>query len=183
MSKRRLPWYTVDTKSEAAAKSAGFMGIAMFLRIVYFFAMTRLEDTDQFMLIFGLVLPVAVEITYLILMKGLRQNNLWLYAITGAVQMVILIVLCFQYQNTLRLVLGILVYLLCGAGLIVMALGLIKNKLVLWSILAVAVGKVLFYNLVQNILGLRIIPLVFEMAAVMELLALCALAASVKKRK
>lgn len=175
--------YKMDPKSETADKAAGLLGVGMFLRIVYFFALTRLESVGAFMLIFGLILPVIAEVAFIVMLKGLRLNNPWLYAATGAALCIVMLVLSFQYNSVLRLVLAILIYLACCGSLIAMVMGFLPNKAVKWGFIAVAAGRLVFFNIVQNVIGFHPVALVFEAAAMLELLALSGFAATLYTRK
>lgn len=172
MNKLKRVRYDMDPKSKTADTAAGLMGIGMFLRIVYFFALTRLETVDVFMLVFGLVLPLIAQTAFIVMLKALHLNNPWLYAVVGAFHCVVLLILCTQYAGLLRLILGIVMYLACGAGLVVTALGIVNNKLIKWGFFAVAAGRLVFFNIVQNVFGFHPVTLVFEVAAMFELLAL-----------
>ena len=183
MSKFKPIRYRMDPKGKAADTAAGLMGIGMFLRIVYFFALTRLESVGAFMLIFGLILPLIAEVGFIVMLKGLRLNNPWLYAATGAALCIVLLVLSFQYSSVLRLVLAILMYLVCGGGLIAMVMGFLPNKAVKWGFIAVAAGRLVFFNIVQNVIGFHPVALVFEAAAMLELLALSGFAATLTEKK
>ena len=183
MSDFKLIRYRMDPKGKAAENAAGLMGIGMFLRIVYFFALTRLESAGAFLLIFGLILPLIAEVAFIVMIKGLRLNNPWLYAIVGAFLCLVLLVLGFQYGNVLRLVLAILLYLAGGGALVAMVMGFLPNKAVKWGFIGVAAGRLVFFNIVQNVLGFHPVVLVFEVAAMFELLALGCFAATLTEKK
>ena len=172
MSDFKLIRYRMDPKSKAADTATGLMGIGMFLRIVYFFALTRLESVGAFMLVFGLFLPLIAEVAFIVMMKGLRVNNPWLYAFVGALLCLVLLVLGFRYGSVLRLILAILIYLACGGGLVAMVMGFLPNQAVKWGFIIVAASRLIFFNIVQNVLGFHPVALVFEAAAMLELLAL-----------
>lgn len=183
MSKKKLIRYKMDPKSAAADRAAGLMGIGMFLRIVFFFALTRLEAAGAFMLIFGLILPLVAEVAFIVLLKVLRFNNPQMYILIGALICGVLTVLSFQYAGVLRMILGILVYLGCCGGLMAMIMGFVPSNWVKWGFWAVAAGRFLFFNLIQNVFGLHPAALVFEAAAMLELLALSFFTDTLKSKK
>ena len=183
MNMKRALHCRIDFKGEQVAKTAGLMGIAMFLRIVYFFALTRLEQVGAFLLIFGLTLPVLIEVAYIVMLKVLRFPNAIAYTMMGTGLCLVLFVLSFQYAGILRLILGLFVYLVAGGALMAMILGFVPAKMVKWGLIGLAAGRLIFFNLFQNLFGLHLVTLVFEAAAMVELLALATFTTTLKMKK
>ena len=183
MARRKTKRFWIDLGSEQVSNMACVMGVALFLRIAYFFGFTRLESAGFMHITFGLVLPLILEAGFLVLIKGVRFRNTELYGLLGAGICLMLFFQCFRYESVLRMALGFSACLGCGATMIAMLRGLVDQRTVKWIFIGVAVGRLVLFNIVQNLLGLHLITLIFEVSAMFDLVALGLFAGCVQSKK
>ncbi len=171
----------VDFDQDTPFKAAALMGVALFLRIAYYFGFTRLETAGFLSITAGLILPVLIGAGYIVLLRGLRFNAPGIYALMGVGLCLTLFLQSFLYAGLFRVFLGISFYLICGTAILGFAMGFLQNSVVYWLLILVAVGRVLFFNLFQNVFGLHFITLIPETAAVCELISLAILIKSIDR--
>lgn len=172
MGKQLKCAYKIDYDSTNVQRAVVLIGWAMFLRIVYFFALTKLEQAGFFRICFGLVLPLLTEATFLVMIRGLQKKNTWLYCIMASVMGLWLLIQAFGTGDVLRTIAEILLYILCTAAPMMLFYGYIPKNIAKWLLVGAAVARLLLFNLVQNFFGLHWITLVFEISAMLELVGL-----------
>lgn len=171
MGKRRKLRVAMDFDKPQPNVAATCMGIAFFLRIVYYLGFTRTEAMGFGKLLMLFLLPLALEIAFMVMLRGLKRNAPTLYGIMGVAYCLLLIVGSFWYGNVPRTVLAVIAYALCGAGLYTAMNGLLEKRIAATACFVTLAIRLLAFSLGEYILAFRLIAFLPEAAA------LCAIAA------
>lgn len=118
---KRIATYKVNMESTWITASAMLMGLAFFVRAVYFLAMGG-TDAGAANVVFLMVLPMILEAGWFVLLKGVKLNAAGIYGILAMVTCVLLAVQNFFGGNVLQMVLGVIAYLLVS-GLMFLVVG------------------------------------------------------------
>lgn len=167
--------YRTDLEGRGTGLCACFMGMAFFLRCVYYFGFTRTEEVGALELIFMLVLPMALEGAFMVLLKGVRMDAPGLYGILAVGGCLLLIFQCFLYESILRMVVEILLYLVCGGLMLGVSAGYLSKELAMTAFFTTAAVRFLLI-LKPYILSLRLVALLPEAAGLCVVLGLGCLA-------
>ena len=183
MIRKMMRRYRVYPGEETMINLSCVLGVALFVRIVYFFGFTRLEEAGFFAIAVGLVLPLLLETAFIVLLRGVRYHKSDVYLCLSTAMCLVLFLLCFRYVGILRAILGFVSYLACIAAIFAMLSNMLSEKIVKWIFFGVALGRLLIFNLFQNVLGLHLITFMFETAGILDIVAMGMLVGSLKKKK
>ena len=148
MNLKKYGDFPVDFKSKHAVAAGGFMGLFIFLRMLYYFGFLKFSEAGAGELILLLILPLLVGIAFLVLYSGIRLNAPGIYGILGAIFCVFLILWSLFTGDVLRIILAVLWYLLAGTMLLGTAGGFLPdNGFAAVSFGAAAVIRVLLFTL------------------------------------
>ena len=172
MANKKTLHYKMDFENSKLWVAAAMMGASFFLRVAYFFGFTRLEDVGAWNLLAFLILPVVVELAFMVLLRGIRLNAPGVYGILGAAYCFLQLLQSFQYGDVLRTVLAVVAYIGCGALLFITAGGMLKKGFAVAALIVTALVRLLAFDLSAYILKLRLISFLPEAAAICGLLAL-----------
>lgn len=161
----------VDVDSRNVVYAATLMGASFFMRSVFYFGLSRLEELGAGELLLSMILPMLLELGFLILLRGVRLNVPNVYSSMGAVYCLLLLLQSFGHGSILRTILEIVIYLACAALLVLVGMKLMKNELAAIAFFAAALVRILF-DLGPYIFKFRLIALLPEAAAISGLLAL-----------
>ena len=161
--------YQIDFNGKWAQPAALLMGLAFFLRLVYYLCLVSLHDCGFGEILFSMLLPLLLTCGYIILLRVLKTNAPGIYGIIGAALCLLLLINSFWCGDPLRIVLSILIYLSAGLILLATAGGYLPGKL-LSSVLFVLplICRLLFYSLGK----LGIIPWFLEASTLFILASL-----------
>lgn len=123
--------------SSWANSSAVCMGIAVFVRTVYYFGLTNLRDFSGFDLAVQVVLPMIVAAAYLILIRGLRLNS---PVLTGAIILVFSVNYLLVMRTSATSIVGGILLVLTSILFLVTGLGYIPARYPLTILAAVMVA-------------------------------------------
>lgn len=164
---KRYYRYRIDFDGKAVWLSGICMGIAVFLLAVCYLLVRELTEVGVVRQIFLLWLPVALCLTYIVLIRIVRWNAPGAFAILGAVMCAWLMITAIFAGGVGRIILAVLVYLLCGGVLILSAGGFLPGRLpATVCFAAVLAGRLLIFALGK----------VSGIAWLEELAALCVIA-------
>lgn len=172
MGKQIKSVYRFDDSAPQIQRAVVLIGWAMFLRIAYFFAFTKLEEAGFFRICFGLVLPLLTEAAFLVLLRGVRMKNSWLYCVILGVMMLWMLIQSFGCGDVLRMIAEIFLYILCAAVPLMLFYGFLPKQIGKWVLFGTAIARLILFNLVQNFFGLHWITLIFEVSAMLELVGI-----------
>ena len=183
MAHYRKPRYWMDLTADKTYWPVTILGVAFFLRMAYFFGFTRLESVGFWNLLVGLILPLAAEVAFIVLLRGLRYPKVNIYLLIGATLCATLLLQSFQFDSVLRIIVAVGAYLICVMAVLGVMLGYLTLDMGKWILFGTAAGRLLFFNLVQNVFGLHWITLIFEAAAIFDLAAVGFFVNNLRKSK
>ena len=149
--------------------SAGFMAVSIFLLTVYYLGICNLLDVGFGEELLNFWLPVVLGFAYIAMLQMLRINSPGIYAIMGAAFCVMLICSLFAAGGVVRIIFGILWYIVCAGVLLMAAGGYMPGT----APAAVCFGIAAFVRLMFAIFGSNSLPeLVSELANLSVILAM-----------
>lgn len=129
MRLKRYGRYQMALEGNWMKASMACIGLSVVMLGVYYLMWLSPSAWKPVNLIFGLLLPVAASLTYVILGRIVRLNAPGVYAILGAVFCILLIVGSFFSGSILRIILAVIWYLLTAVVLLASAGGYLPGKL------------------------------------------------------
>ena len=171
-------------KGKWGVHAAAWMGLSFYLRMVYYFGLMNLKDVPVFEIIFSVVLPLAISVAFILMLKLQKLNH----PVATASLAVAFAVNYFLAENMSfgGVVSGILV--LGMAGLIMAAvLGYVPERK--WLLLAgvAAIGfRILFVDLFGYLLPLsqlKLIAYIPKASNLFGVVAIASLCAALRLRK
>lgn len=170
--KENIVRYRMDLDGKRHSATVSLMGVSFFLRTVYYFGFTRTEELGFGTLLVFLILPALLELAFMVMIRGIRLDAAAIYSMIGAAYCLVLLCQSFWYGNLIRTILAVPAYLLCGAALMLVIMGLLSRGIavaVFWLVIAV---RFLIFMMVPYIFKLHLIRMLPEAAALCGLLAL-----------
>ena len=171
-------------KGKWGEAAAAWMGLSFFLRMVYYFGLKNLNDVPVFEIVFSVVLPLAVSVAFILMLKLPKLNH---PIAAGGLTVAFAVNYFFTEQmNFGGVVSGILV--LGMAGLILAAvLGYIpKRKWLLWTGTAVFGFRAVIVDLFGYLLPLsqlKLFAYIPKASNLFGVLAIACLCAALRLRK
>ena len=169
----RVKQYRMDYETKGPNQAAILIGFALFLRIIYYFGLCCIENEPLKQLVMFLILPGCLEIGTIVLLRGVRLKLPLVHGIMGALYCILLLVQSLQCDNLLVMIIFICAYLICGALLIIVSLGLLSRGIAVASCFVTAVARFLL----SGILGSRDLGTIFFEGCTMCVLCAWAYAA------
>jgi len=182
MVRKKTHNYRMDFDGRRHFWSAALMGCAFFLRAVYYFGFTRPETVGAWNLMIFLIAPMVLEAAFMVLMRGIRYNAPGVYGVMGAAYCLLLMLQSLQSGSVVRIILGIIAYLVCGAALIAATGSLLSKGVAVTALFMTLAVRFLFFDLSGYIFSLRIVAFIREAAALCGLLSLGALCLGLKEK-
>lgn len=140
MKLERTMRFRVDFKKPWAQYSAALMGLFVFLRAVCFFACRNMAEVPSGELWLHLIIPLALGIAYIGLLRGAQLNVPVVYGGAGAAYCLLMIVYNLQYGASFGVILAVIWYILAALVLLATVLGFLPNRLYMTIAFAVAVA-------------------------------------------
>ncbi len=138
--------YQMDFASRWLTASTGCMGLSLFFRMVYYFGITNLADRNFVEILFSALIAAAVSVAYIFLIRLKKLNAPGVYGILGAVMCLCLLLGSILSGSVVRMLLGIVWYLLCGGVILTFAGGYLPGKTPVLAAFGVAiVCRLLFF--------------------------------------
>lgn len=180
--KQKLKRYHTDFDSKGVSACAALMGVAFFLRVVYYFGFSRTETVGIGELLMMLIFPMVLEAVFMIVLRGVRLDAPGLYGILSAVYCVLLILQSLQYGSVLRMILAIIAYVVCGGIFLAVTAGLLSKEISVTLFFLTAVVRFCFV-LKPYILSLHLVAFLPEAAGLCVVVALGCLASGLRLGK
>ncbi len=177
----------VGFKSKWAAYATFFAGLAFFLLTVHYFGITNLLDCGFGEVLFSMILPMALLVAFVVLLRGIHFQVTPVYGILGALYCVSMIAYTFSYESVLYGIFSVIWYLLAAVICLATTLGYISNRAYMAiAFILPAAYRLIFVDLGTYILKLDILGFIPEAAVlsglmVFGLFALCLQSAPIKK--
>ncbi len=127
---KRYHRYQIDYQGKAIWLSGICIALSVFLQAVYDLFLQGIGTVGVLAQIFNLWLPLILSMGYLVLLRIIKWNAPGTLALIGAAFCLLLMLQLFTCGAVLRIILGILGYLVGGALLIFCAGGFLPGRLV-----------------------------------------------------
>ena len=175
---------SLEPEGKWSHRAAAWMGLAFFLRMVYYFGLKNLNDIPGGEFFFSAVLPLIISVAFILLLK-LPKLPVLNYPITAASLSIAVAVNYFLAERmTFGGVLSGMLILAVAGGILAAVLGYIpQRKWLLWGAMAALVFRVLFVDLFGYILPLTEIDLIAYIPMAANLFgaaAVCCLSAALE---
>lgn len=174
----------LGAQSTWGQRSAAWMGLSFFLRMVYYFAFLNLNDVPGGEIVFSVVLALAISVAFILVMKLKKLNNPMIAA--GLAVAFAVNYFLTEQMNFGGVVCGILVLALAGM-ILAAVLGYIpERKWLLWTAAGVLGFRLLFVDVIGFILPLselKLIAYIPHASNLFGVVALASLCAALKLKK
>ena len=140
--------FGLDFNSKWTNTCSGLMGLAFFLRVVYYFALRSFRDVNFFEILITMILGIALCAAFVVYITCLRRNAPGLYGMLGAAHCMTIFVLCCTTGNWVRIILAVIWYASAATVLLATVAGYLPGRLLAALMFAVpAVVRLLFFDL------------------------------------
>lgn len=178
---------SLEPEGKWSHRAAAWMGLAFFLRMVYYFGFKNLTDIPGGEVFLSVVLPLVISVAFILVLK-LPKLPMLNYPITVAsLSLAVAVNYFFAERMNFGGVLSGLLILLVAGMILAAVLGYIpERKWLLWAAMAALGLRVLFVDLFGYILPLTKIDLVAYVPMVSNLFgtaAVCCLGAALEFKK
>ena len=178
---------SLELEGKWSHRAAAWMGLAFFLRMVYYFGFKNLTDIPGGEVFLSVVLPLVISVAFILVLK-LPKLPMLNYPITVAsLSLAVAVNYIFAERMNFGGVRSGLLILLVAGMILAAVLGYIpERKWLLWAAMAALGLRVLFVDLFGYILPLTKIDLVAYVPMVSNLFgtaAVCCLGAALEFKK
>ena len=180
MGRNRMPRCGMDFDSPKLNAAAVLIGVSFFARVAYYFGISGLQNNGFGTLLLFLILPAILELTVIVLVRGVCLNAPMIYAFVGAGYSVLLTIQSFQYDSVLQIILGVAAYLACAVLLVLEVYGIVRRELAAWVLIGVALLRLVIFDIRLYILSFHLAAFLPEAAGLCGLVAFGCLLLSVK---
>ncbi len=158
MKLTRIAFYRMNPEHKGITASAAFMGLAFFLRALYFFAWEPIDQVGIVALIFQLGLPLVLEAGWFILLRGVRLNMPFVYGLLGAVVVLSILAQTIVGGSLLAIILALVTCLTSGLGFLAVNLGYVNSRFVaVIPLLLLIILRLIFGGLPQPLLEMAVL--------------------------
>ena len=172
---------SLEPEGKWSHRAAAWMGLAFFLRMVYYFGFKNLTDIPGGEVFLSVVLPLIISVAFILVLK-LPKLPMLNYPITVAsLSLAVAVNYFFMERLNFGGVLSGLLILAVAGGILAAVLGYIpERKWLLWTGMAVIAFRLLFVDVIGYILPLSelkliaYIPRASNLFGVFSLASLCA---------
>ncbi len=173
MNLKKYTRYGIDFNSKWTAACSGLMGLAFFLRLVYYFALRSFRDVGFVEILTSMILGIALCAAFVIYITCLRRNAPGLFGVMGAAHCLILLILCCTTGDWVRILLAVIWYASAATVLLATVGGYLPGRMLAALMFAIpAVVRLLFFDLGH----LGLIGWVLELSVLSVLAGLACLA-------
>ena len=163
---RVLVRYFVNLESAWTHYATVLTGLSFFLLVVNFFGIRNLADCGLLEILFSMVLPMVIWITFMVLLRGVRLPYANLYGLLGALYCVCMIIHGLSYENIFQIIFAVIWYCLTAVICLGTTGGYIANRAYMaWAFLLPVIYRIIFVDLGRYILKLDILGFMPEAAA------------------
>ena len=178
---------SLEPEGKWSHRAAAWMGLAFFLRMVYYFGFKNLTDIPGGEVFLSVVLPLIISVAFILVLK-LPKLPMLNYPITVAsLSLAVAVNYFFMERMNFGGVLSGLLILAVAGGILAAVLGYIpEQKWLLWAAMAALIFRVLFVDLFGYILPLTQIDLIAYVPMASNLFgaaAVCCLSAALEFEK
>ncbi len=155
MKLQQIVRYRLDFESKALTASGALMGAAFFLQSVYFFGVADLQQVGIGQLIFQLSLPVLIEASWFLLLRGFQFPIPMLYGMLGAGYCLILMVQTVAYGGVAAAIVAVPSCIVSALGLLAVTGGYVASRFVaVAALILTIVLRLIFGGIPEGVLEL-----------------------------
>ena len=170
---KRLVHYKLRADSKWLNISGVCMGIAFFLQALDYLALRTLQSVPVWQLILFMILPMALEAAWCVLVREKLTPKAEVVGIIGAVLCLMLLAQTMFCGNVLLMVIGAILFVLCGAVLVLITWGFIHHRaLGMLVFFAAAVIRVLLFGLLPAVFSVNWRALLQELPALLSIVSI-----------
>ena len=129
MQLKKYTRFHVDFQSNWTAAFGVLMGVAFFLRIIYYFGLMSLRDVGLIELLTSALTGICLSGGAVFFISVLKRNAPGLYGMMGAVQCLLVFIVVCTTGNTGRIILALVWYALTALILILTVGGYLPGRL------------------------------------------------------
>lgn len=174
MQLKQMVRYRLKEGSAALTASAFFAGLSIFCIALYYIVLGDIGALGAGKLILDVILPLIWLVAFVVLLKGVGLNIPFVYGCMGFLWCLFM---ALWGGGILGLVLGWIVYLLCGAALVATTMGLFPGQYIMAAIFGALVLIQIFWRDIGDfIIPLKLkdyLPLLAHISGVAALSGLC----------
>ena len=182
MKLKQVVTYGVDLTGKAAKLSAALMGAGFFAHALYYLLINPFTQCSFAQIIVCMALPMLVYGAWMILLRLIPLELTRVYGVLAAAACLLLAIQGFVVDGGFGAVLGLIWYLICGAGFILISFGYLPYRLLLAPAMLIP-GVIRAISLISNIAVKAYGQAVYELSGVCVILALCLLSSMMYRRK
>lgn len=172
--------YRMDFDGKGVSAAGIFLGAALLFRMVYYFGFAKFVDAGVGEMLFWLIIPGLLELGAIVLLRAVRFNAPGIYGIIGALECLLLLVMCFSCGSVLRIILGVLAYLACGGLIFTCSAGWLSKEIASFMFVLTSSVRILFFELPGLFRKVRSPEILLSLAGVCVLLGLACLTFGIK---
>lgn len=163
----RLAQYKLNYESKWLTAGGVLFGFAFFLQALDFLGLRSLQGVSFWQLLLFMIWPMAMEATWCACTRVVRKEMTPVFGIFGAVFCLNLCLQAIFYNGTFLTAISILIYLLCGAAMVLISWGFVPHRMLGILVFGVAtVIRLLSLDLVQWLRAKNWAALVYEVPSV-----------------
>lgn len=145
MQLRKYTQFHVDFSSKWTSACTVLMGLAFFLRIVYYFGLMSLRDVGIIELLTSAILGIALCGGAVVCLNIMRLNAPGLYGLMGAAQCLFVVILSFTTGSVSRIILSVIWYSMTAVVYLATVGGYLPGRLLAALMFAVSIFVRLFF--------------------------------------
>lgn len=126
-------YFAVDTIGKVGQYSAIFVGISIFARVLHYYLFRDLANCTATEAVFSLILPLLFSIAWLLVIRVVPVKQPLIFGALATLMLLTLAVEGFFIESTLFAVLGLLWYLVSAAAVIVVILGILPRRILIFA--------------------------------------------------
>lgn len=137
MKLKQVVDYGMDLSGKAASVSAALMGGGFFAHALFYLIVRPFPQCAMAETVLCMALPLLVCGAWLVMLRLIPVEQSRIYGILGAAACVLLAIQGFFVAGGFASVLGLVWYLVCGAGFVVVSFGFLPYRLLLGPVMLV----------------------------------------------
>lgn len=163
MKLEKVVRYRVSLTGSVPTTAASLMGLALFLRAVYYFGTDHLAGVGIGAAIFEIALPMLLWGCFAFLLRGIGLEQPEVYGMLAAVYCILLMILSFSSGNIFRCILAVLWYTAAAAAILGTTFGYISNEYIPMLAFGVPIlYRILMFDLWDYLIPLKLVEFLPE---------------------
>lgn len=181
---KQVACYKIELDSKWASASAALMGVAFFLQALYYFALGGLQNSTGVRIALFLIFPMVMEVTWFILLRGMRRGDAGLYSMLAIRMCIILLVQNLFIGSVVQIVFSVIGYLAAIVLIMFINEGYFPYKILGFAaFLLIILVRFLAFDIARYLTPINWVGLIGELPALCNLAAIMCLYACMIRKK